>query len=221
MIEDKLLNKYICANAFDYIKQFPEKSIDLMFTGVPDIAETDNTDIGLYIEFLKKFISQIDCVVKDEGFLVFSQSDRKIGGEIYMKHVTLKETAEQHGFRLKDYKIMVKDRVDKINLYRLNYTHVLIMSKKGKISSNKRHGKYLQDVWVYPYPNPGLFDPSFCNLIIETFTNENDFILDPFAGRGTVLKSALELKRNFFGTELNKSVYDKNYVFENGSLDFW
>ncbi|MBC8147141.1 MAG: site-specific DNA-methyltransferase [Bacteroidetes bacterium] len=217
----KLLNKFICADAFDYIKQFPEKSVDLMFTSVPDIAETDNTDIKLYIEFLNKSIIQIDRVIKDEGFLVFSQTDRKIGGEIYMKHVTLKEIAEDFGFKLKDYKIMVKDRVDKINLYRLNYSHVLIMSKTGKIPTKKRKGKYLQDVWVYPYPNPGLFDQDFCNLIIETLTKENDLVLDPFAGRGTVLKSALELKRNFFGTEINKEIYDKKYVFGNESLDFW
>jgi len=40
--------------------------------------------------------------------------------------------------------------------------------------------------------------------IILSTTNENDLIVDPFCGSGTVLKMAKQLKRNYIGIEISK-----------------
>lgn len=45
-------------------------------------------------------------------------------------------------------------------------------------------------------------------LLIELTTQEEQIILDPFAGSSTTLIAALELNRHFIGYEINKDYYD-------------
>lgn len=42
--------------------------------------------------------------------------------------------------------------------------------------------------------------------MIQISTDENDIVLDPFAGSGTVLSQSAYMKRNYIGFELNKSI---------------
>ena len=43
--------------------------------------------------------------------------------------------------------------------------------------------------------------------IIKIHTNENDIVLDPFAGSGTTGAACLSLNRKFIGIELNKEYF--------------
>lgn len=43
--------------------------------------------------------------------------------------------------------------------------------------------------------------------LIETFTDEGDVVIDPCFGSGSTARAALELKRNFYGFEINKEFY--------------
>ena len=43
------------------------------------------------------------------------------------------------------------------------------------------------------------------DLLIKSFSSSEDTILDPFVGSGTTLKSAIKLKRNCVGIEVNKN----------------
>jgi DNA modification methylase len=45
--------------------------------------------------------------------------------------------------------------------------------------------------------------------LIHYFTNEGDIIADPFMGSGTTAVAAINEKRHFIGTELNKEYFDK------------
>lgn len=76
-------------------------------------------------------------------------------------------------------------------------------------------GKVLDEVWEYPIPVQGAWGDKyirhFCPLpkdmvatMISLSTDENDIVLDPFAGSGTVLAQAAYMKRNYLGIELNK-----------------
>ena len=46
---------------------------------------------------------------KDDGFVVISQTDRKINGEILPNHITYYNAMLRNGYVLKDYKIMVRN----------------------------------------------------------------------------------------------------------------
>ncbi len=75
-------------------------------------------------------------------------------------------------------------------------------------------GKSLDEVWEFPIPTQGSWGEEyirhFCPLpqnmvatMIQISTDENDNILDPFAGSGTVLSQSAYMKRNYIGFELN------------------
>jgi DNA modification methylase len=75
-------------------------------------------------------------------------------------------------------------------------------------------GKALDEVWEFAIPTQGSWGDKyirhFCPLpkdmvatMIQVSTNENDIILDPFAGSGTVLSQSAYMKREYVGFELN------------------
>lgn len=51
--------------------------------------------------------------------------------------------------------------------------------------------------------HPAMYPNSLCDVLIQTFSQENDVILDPFAGSGQTLLSASKLNRKFIGFDLS------------------
>jgi len=86
-------------------------------------------------------------------------------------------------------------------------------------------GKTPDGIWHYPIPTQGSWGNGyirhFCPLpedlvarILTLSTEENDVVLDPFSGSGTVLAKALNMNRKYIGTELNFEYISmfKNYI---------
>ncbi|MDY6438552.1 MAG: site-specific DNA-methyltransferase [Prevotella sp.] len=86
-------------------------------------------------------------------------------------------------------------------------------------------GKALDEIWEYPIPVQGAWGDKyirhFCPLpkemvatMISLSTDENDIVLDPFSGSGTVLVQAAYMNRRYIGAELNKSYIEQfnNYL---------
>lgn len=210
---ENLINTYVLGDAFDYLPRISDKSVDLVFTGLPDLDEMGMKDEAEYHSFLEKALSEISRIVTDDGFIVMCQTDRKFNGKILPKHIAISNYLLEKGYIIKDYKILVKDRVDKVNLFRLNFSHVLIFTKTGKIPLERKKGDFLVDVWVFELPkNKNFWGEDFTDLIIETLSEKYDMVVDPFAGRGTVLRSAKKLGRSYFGTEIKEEVYNLDFV---------
>jgi DNA modification methylase len=86
-------------------------------------------------------------------------------------------------------------------------------------------GKTPTNIWRYPirrrgtWPKPSVinhlcpFPSALVARIIELTTNENDLVLDPFAGSGVVPAQAGAMRRRYLGFELNRSyvrMYEKH-----------
>jgi len=56
--------------------------------------------------------------------------------------------------------------------------------------------------------HPAIFPKELVKRHIETWSNENDLIYDPFAGSGTTLIVAKEMNRHFIGNEINEQYYE-------------
>lgn len=79
-----------------------------------------------------------------------------------------------------------------------------LTTKSHKIKSN---------VFAYScvgtnYGHPAIFPPKLAYDMISSFSNENDVVLDPFAGSGTVGVDCKKLNRNFILIEKEKEYID-------------
>lgn len=85
--------------------------------------------------------------------------------------------------------------------------------EKGEpVIGQSKKGVPLSDVWEIPYLNPKARErvgyPTqkpiiLLEQIIKLVTDENDIVLDPFAGSGTTLVAAKMLKRNYIGIDIS------------------
>lgn len=57
-------------------------------------------------------------------------------------------------------------------------------------------------------PHPCPIPYKLAERIILLTTNENDLVIDPFAGSGTILLAAKNLKRDYLGFEIDRKYYE-------------
>jgi DNA modification methylase len=90
-------------------------------------------------------------------------------------------------------------------------------------------GKALDEIWEYPIPVQGAWGDKyirhFCPLpkemvatMISLSTDENDIVLDPFAGSGAVLSQAAYMRRKYIGVELNDNYIKQFESYLNETL---
>ena len=87
------------------------------------------------------------------------------------------------------------------------------IKEKSKVSK-KEWVEYTKQIWNIPIPNKkdlafgkhsAIMPEEIVKRCIKLFSFVDDVILDPFAGSGTTLKVAKELKRSYVGYELMKN----------------
>ena len=213
-------NQFLLCDASDLMQEVEDKSVDLIFSSLPDISQTHyNTDTVSYKEFQANVMKQFARMVKDDGFVVVSQTDRKINGEILANHITYSNALSNCGMKMKDYKIVVRNEpVDKRDMYYFNYQQCVIFTRKGTI---KRSGDFLKNILIYNTERIGnikgalnsfMWPELFCRMIIDKLTVEGEKVLDPFAASGIALQVAKEMNRKYLGCELSKEVYDNSIM---------
>ena len=213
-------NQFVLGDCFDVMRELDDRSVDLVFTSPPDISQTDfDNDIAAYKDFQRKACCSFSRITKDDGFVLIAQTDRKINGEILSNHITYYNAMTDYGWKLKDYKIVVRNHpVEKRDMYTFNYQHCLIFTKKGTI---KRAGDYLKSIMVYDthkmkgFKGPmqlHMWNEKFIELMLEYLSKENDKVLDPFAGSGVVPYVAKRMNRQYLACELDEDVYNASIM---------
>ena len=208
-------NQFVHDDCFDVLEDIEDKSVDLIFTSPPDISQTNfENDIEMYKTFQRKACSSFSRIVKDDGFILIAQTDRKINGEILSNHITYHNAMIFNDWKLKDYKIVVRNHpVEKRDMYTFNYQHCLIFTKTGTI---KRAGDYLKSIMVYEthkmkgFKGPmqlHMWNENYIELMLEHLSKENDKVIDPFAGSGVVPYVARRMNRQYLGIEIDEEIY--------------
>ena len=87
------------------------------------------------------------------------------------------------------------------------------IKEKSKLTE-KEWIEFTKQIWNIPIPGRGdlafgehsaIMPEEIVRRCVRLFTYVGDTVLDPFAGSGTTLKVAKELKRNYVGYEISKS----------------
>lgn len=213
------LNQYTFGDSVEILKQVPDESVDLIFTSPPDLSQSAS-EIEEFKTWLSGIMSEFSRVIKPDGFIVLSQQDRRLKGSIFSYHWWYIKWLTDLGFTLKDEKILIRNKAERVDLYKFTYQYFNCFTKSGKIPANKRKGKWLQDIIIDQEENiegQYVWSLDFCNLVIETLTEPGDFVIDPFAGYAPVLYSAKTLNRNFWGGELDPRRYNDNFEYYTSS----
>ncbi len=165
---------------------FTEEGKKDLLPGEIGYGETKETYVKLVVDVLLSASTNL----KDDGKIVLvlgRYGDTSVQSIIYMVEDKLLE----HGFTLSGYELHGKGDHESIVIFNKGKTQRFDIPTFYKIQIYDKVGFF------------GRINPEILEWAILTFTNENELVVDPFAGAGSTLKRADKLNRNGFGVELN------------------
>lgn len=224
-IED-IINKVHQADCLDFMKQMPDKSVDLVLTDPPyfldwkePIKFNDRKDMFHHKEetlkwdsnedvrlFYSNLLKEFNRIIKETGsIIIFSKTE-------FITY--LYEEGKKNDF---DYKATMcwHKTNPMIQIRKKNYVSSIefiswLARKREKIeftfnflTQNEMHNFIEMPIcggnerWEHPTQKP----LKLIEKLVKIHSNTNDIIIDPFLGSGTTAVAAKQLKRNFIGIE--------------------
>lgn len=210
---EDFINKIICGDCLEVMKDIPDKSVDLVLTDPPyGIEYKSNMGTKQYqekIQTAKKWDKKgfdFREYLKEIWRLMKNDSDLYVFGNWKNFNLT-----KEGGFK----QILIWDKrttgMGDLTSWGIGY-ELIYYFKKGNRPVNKRKSPVIpcESLTSFTFGNPldNYFHPTQKPLgIIEPLilvsSNENETILDPFMGSGTTAVACKHLKRNFIGIEIS------------------
>jgi len=225
-LQERFLNRIICGDAVDVMKQIPSGAIDLVVTSPPYNLK-NSTGNGMkdgrggkwanaalqkgyshhndcmphseYVQWQRACLTEMMRVIPEDGAIFYNHKWRVQGGLLQDRHDIV------HDFPVRQ--IIIWKRKGGFNFnagYFLPTYEVIYLIAKPKfklLAKANGHG----DVWEFTQEmnneHPAAFPIDLINRIISATGAET--ILDPFMGSGTTAVSAINLRRNFIGIDLS------------------
>ena len=208
---EDMINTIQLGDCMDYLKNIPDKSIDLVLTDPPYGINADKGvgGFGNSPKKAKKYKGDWDNTTPTKE--VFDELLR-VGKKVIIfggNYFTDKLPVNGHW--------LVWDKVGEINFQNPFSDCELVYTNIDK----RIVKKYLVKQQGFINDGDDVFHPTqkpyrLITDIIKDYTEENDLILDDFSGSGTVCCSAKDNKRRFIGFEINEEFYKKSIDRLNG-----
>jgi site-specific DNA-methyltransferase (adenine-specific) len=225
---DQFLNRIICGDCIEVMRQIPSNSIDLVITSPPYNLKNstgngmkagtktgrwannplqngytnhdDNMPHEEYVSWQRNYLTEMMRLIKDDGAIFYNHKWRVQKGLLQDRQDIVS------GFPVRQ--IIIWKRKGGFNFnpgyfvptYEVIY---LIAKPKFKLAPQANgHG----DVWEFTQemknPHPAAFPVQLIERIISSTTSQ--IILDPFSGSGTVAVEARNLERDYICIDLSK-----------------
>ncbi|MDW2852933.1 site-specific DNA-methyltransferase [Mesomycoplasma ovipneumoniae] len=225
---DKTL-KIICGNAIEELKKIESKSINLIVTDPPynlnkDYGNNkDNLEFEEYLEFSRQWLTEAKRILKDDGTIYIFMGMRYIS---YI-YIILEKELDMHfnswitwfytqgigktkGFspRHDDILMFTKHK----SKFTFNLDDIRVPQKFYRSINNMR-GSNPGNVWQFSHmhycnknrkKHPTQKPEGLYERMILASSNENDIVLDPFVGSGTMLRVCQQTNRRGIGIEINE-----------------
>ena len=217
-------------SCFEYLPQIASNSIDLFLIDPPyEVSRetnfqsgeatgrnTDRFRISMNFGDWDKAFTGLDIVIK-EAYRILKKSGTLICFYDIWKVTTLKEYFEKANFKQIRLIEWVKTNPVPLNSktnYLTNAREIAVLGvKQGKPTF---HSEY--DTGIYTYPichDKGRFHPTqkpleLIEALILKHSNEEDTVLDCFAGSATTAIACINTNRHFTGCEINPSFYEQS-----------
>lgn len=227
----KMLNKIICGDCLEVLKEIPDNSIDCVVTSPPYNLGGDfhicnkgkRTTYGAYNTFKDKIPeplyqkNQIDVlnelyrVTKEGSYVFYVHKERIVKNNIISPIEWIKKT-DWLISQTVVLNMSATANVDKRRFFPTNeFIYVLCKTPQSKLHNDHK----LTSVWkVRKTPrkisgHPATFDYNIPYECILASTKENDIVLDPYMGTGTTLLAAIYTNRKYIGIDIDKDYCDK------------
>lgn len=226
----------ICGDAVQELKKIPDKSIQLIITDPPynlnkNYGTTkDNMEFDEYLDFTRRWLHEADRVLAPDGTIyvfmgmryisyVYSILERELN-MTFNSWITWHYTqgmGKTKGFspRHDDILMFTKDPSD----FKFNIDSVRIPQKYYRSVNNMR-GANPGNVWEFSHmhycnknrkEHPTQKPEGLYERMILASSDENDTVLDPFLGSGTLLRVCQQTGRKGIGIDINPDYIDMAY----------
>ena len=186
---DDFIDKVICGDCLEVMKDIPDNSVDLVLTDPP---YNYKQDFGVckdswtqeeYELFLNDIIKQCHCITKKEIVMFCGTGNLYRYPEPSMIMMWYKPNASHRAGRV------IHNKFEPILVYSAQHNIfcdvITCMAKTKNL--------------VHPTEKP----ISIISKLLNDFTKPNDIVLDPFLGSGTTAVACKQLNRHFIGIEIN------------------
>ena len=175
-----------------------QKNLDSIVTSIPEMDEV-KLSFNDYVPFFRNAARLCLEAVKDKGYCIFLQTDRKYKGWVDKSYL-ISDEAQKLGIRMIWHKIALRTEVGKADIFRPTYSHMLCYSKEGPI------GIPVTDVvqrGEVTYANG--FGIEAVKLVIQFLKKHKiKTVTDPFVGSGTVVAVANAMGLKGIGVDIDK-----------------
>jgi len=222
---DDFINKIICGDCIEVMKEMPNECVDVVVTSPPynkhsanrrchhsDSWQKANINYQIFSDDLPEEEYQLwqvrvlkECVrvIKEDGSIFYNHKPRIVNHSVIFPHEWLSQfiVRQMIVWNRKGSPVLEPIRFMPIVEY------VFWITKKRKTPKFNAHAFHYKEVWeIPPSINPS-HPATFPNQLVErcvlATTDENDIVLDPFFGSGTVAEVCKLTHRNFIGIEIN------------------
>ncbi|MDD5328057.1 MAG: site-specific DNA-methyltransferase [Phycisphaerae bacterium] len=209
------VNQIICGDCLTVMKDWPDKSIDIVLTDPPYFIPAEHyqtrsrfkrsvSDLGVLEGFFHQFFEQIDRVLKNDG-LLYVFCDGQSYPLFYYQTFLICKTVRP----------IIWDKITSVNGYYWRHQHELILfgvrPEKHKIPTGLGDVLKFRAVPVGQRRHPAEKPKDLLKCILQNTARNNEIIVDPFAGSCSVLEVARELGLPYIGIELSEEyIKDSN-----------
>ncbi len=218
---DLELNKLYLADCYEFIKQIPAKSIDLIITDPPYELEV-NHSVGRYGDIKKLSYEQIanmsngfDYSILDEFIRVL----KKINIYIWCSKKQLQYLLDYFVTKHKCYWEIINWHKENAvptgnNTFISDTEYCLFFRQKGVhlggdyFTKRKYYVAYTNRTDKAKFQHPTIKPLHIIKNFVINSSKENDIVFDPFVGSGTTAVACKELNRQFIACEINEDYYN-------------
>ncbi|CAF3869912.1 unnamed protein product [Rotaria magnacalcarata] len=225
-----IVNKYMIVDCLKGLKILPSDSIQCIVTSPPYnklglregrsyrgqiVYDTydDDMDEHEYKRWQIDLLNEINRVLKPNGSLFYNHKDRRYRHRDYPPEEFIIRSD------LNLYQTIIWDRSCTANqnaaYFRPNSEKIFWLTKASgstvtapKFYRDRLPECFKSSIWRIPpdrkNKHPAPFPALLAEICILATTDKGDLVLDPFAGSGTTLVAAANLKRSFLGFDISK-----------------
>ena len=201
------------------MKDIPDKSIDAIITDPPfamaggiSNGKTSQSDPQFFEHWFTDVCRELIRVIKSEGCMFFWCDWRTIG---IINNCLQKSSGDYDGWYVSQEIIHNRKMIGMGKPFR-NQTDKIVFVRGRKTKYNDRipssQPNIIEKYWYYGKHDfhPSEKDVDVAKLLVQWATDENQIILDPFSGSGTVCIASKSLNRNYIGIEINDVFHERS-----------